>query len=326
MILADKIIKLRKQLGWSQEELAEKMGVSRQSVSKWESTNSIPDLNKIIKLAEIFSVTTDYLLKDDLETIESVDGEVEQGVNSINLTMANRYVECKDIISRINVKGAILSMCSVVPLLLLLSNASTQQMEISSKTATISGIIIMLVMIVIAVSLFVRTGQFASEIDPIDKDEFELEYGVRSIFKEKLQQITPSYHKKLSVSVGLFVLSFVPLMYAAVNGAATSLILKMMCVLFFMIAAGLYIIVPASAEYTAYNLLIKEGEYHPREKHKTRNVEAFAAFYWPLLVAIYLAWSFWTMNWGVTWIIWPVGAVLFAALVGLIQMLSKDKK
>ena len=54
MILADKIIKLRKQLGWSQEELAEKMNVSRQSVSKWESTNSIPDLNKIIVMADIF--------------------------------------------------------------------------------------------------------------------------------------------------------------------------------------------------------------------------------------------------------------------------------
>jgi transcriptional regulator with XRE-family HTH domain len=44
MILAEKIIRLRKQVGWSQEELAEKMDVSRQSVSKWVSTNSIPDL------------------------------------------------------------------------------------------------------------------------------------------------------------------------------------------------------------------------------------------------------------------------------------------
>ena len=56
MILAEKIVRLRKQVGWSQEELAEKMNVSRQSVSKWESTNSIPDLNRIIMLAELFDV------------------------------------------------------------------------------------------------------------------------------------------------------------------------------------------------------------------------------------------------------------------------------
>ena len=50
MILADKIIYLRKKCGWSQEELAEKMNVSRQSISKWEGAQSVPDLDKILKL------------------------------------------------------------------------------------------------------------------------------------------------------------------------------------------------------------------------------------------------------------------------------------
>ena len=60
MILADKIMNERKRNGWSQEELAEKLGVSRQSVSKWESAQSVPDLNRILQLADIFGVTTDY--------------------------------------------------------------------------------------------------------------------------------------------------------------------------------------------------------------------------------------------------------------------------
>ena len=67
MILADKIINLRKKNGWSQEELAERLGVSRQSVSKYEGAQSVPDLDKILKLSEIFGVTTDYLIKDDIE-------------------------------------------------------------------------------------------------------------------------------------------------------------------------------------------------------------------------------------------------------------------
>ena len=66
MILADKIIQLRKKSGWSQEELAAQMGVSRQSVSKWESGQSIPDLDKILKLSALFNVSTDFLLKDEL--------------------------------------------------------------------------------------------------------------------------------------------------------------------------------------------------------------------------------------------------------------------
>ena len=52
MILADKIITLRKKNGWSQEELAEKVGVSRQAISKWESAQSVPDLDKILRIAE----------------------------------------------------------------------------------------------------------------------------------------------------------------------------------------------------------------------------------------------------------------------------------
>ena len=63
MILADKLIELRKKAGMSQEELADAAGVSRQAVSKWESEQSIPDLDKVVILSEIFEVTTDYLLK-----------------------------------------------------------------------------------------------------------------------------------------------------------------------------------------------------------------------------------------------------------------------
>ena len=62
MILGEKIAVLRKQNGWSQEDLAEQLQISRQSVSKWESGASIPDLDRIVKLSALFGVSTDYLL------------------------------------------------------------------------------------------------------------------------------------------------------------------------------------------------------------------------------------------------------------------------
>lgn len=70
MILADKIIQLRKREGLSQEELAEKMNVSRQAVSKWESAQSLPDIDKILQLSRMFNVSTDYLLKDEADDLE----------------------------------------------------------------------------------------------------------------------------------------------------------------------------------------------------------------------------------------------------------------
>ena len=78
MILADKITALRKNASWSQEELAEQLGVTRQSVSKWEGAQSVPDMDKVVQMSRLFGVTTDFLLKDELSEEEPAP---EGGVN-----------------------------------------------------------------------------------------------------------------------------------------------------------------------------------------------------------------------------------------------------
>lgn len=67
-MLSDKIIKLRKINGLSQEELGEKLNVSRQAISRWESNTAQPDATNILKLSKLFGVTTDYLLNDEFES------------------------------------------------------------------------------------------------------------------------------------------------------------------------------------------------------------------------------------------------------------------
>lgn len=83
MNIADRIQTLRKAKGISQEELAEKIGVSRQAVSKWESEQSTPDIEKIILLSDYFEVTTDYLLKgiepEKEEPIELSSAKADKG-------------------------------------------------------------------------------------------------------------------------------------------------------------------------------------------------------------------------------------------------------
>ena len=70
MRLSDKIYNCRRQKGYSQEQLAELLGVSRQSVSKWEIGEAMPDINKLIGIANIFGVTTDWLLSNDEVSVE----------------------------------------------------------------------------------------------------------------------------------------------------------------------------------------------------------------------------------------------------------------
>ena len=97
MILADKIIENRKKNGWSQEELAEKLGVSRQSVSKWEGAQAVPDLKKILQLSEIFGVSTDYLIRDEIEEaptqeLAPVDNGLEETVRSVSMDEAYAFL------------------------------------------------------------------------------------------------------------------------------------------------------------------------------------------------------------------------------------------
>ena len=115
MILADKIINLRKKNGWSQEELAEKLGVTRQSVSKYEGAQSIPDLDKILKLSEIFGVTTDYLIKDELEEEEYAPSQMQENESESDRSVHKVTMNiCRSLTGR-QEKQPLLRCCAFYP-------------------------------------------------------------------------------------------------------------------------------------------------------------------------------------------------------------------
>ena len=124
MILADKIIELRKKNGWSQEELAEQLNVSRQSVSKWEGAQSVPDLNKVIAMAEIFNVSTDYLLKDDMGPESNgygtyADGSEEGALRRVSMEEAGAFLEVNSRAAREISLGVM--MCILSPIFVVLT-------------------------------------------------------------------------------------------------------------------------------------------------------------------------------------------------------------
>ena len=94
MILADKITALRKKAGWSQEELAEQLGVTRQSVSKWEGAQSVPDMDKVVQMSRLFGVTTDFLLKDELSEEEPAPEGCDSPLRRVTMAEASEYLAC----------------------------------------------------------------------------------------------------------------------------------------------------------------------------------------------------------------------------------------
>ena len=122
MILADKIIDLRKKNGWSQEELADKLGVSRQSISKWEGAQSMPDMNRILKMSEIFGVSTDYLLKEDMEMPADTGMPEflteEENIRSVSMEEAAAFLSYKERSSGRTALGVM--MCILSPVVLII--------------------------------------------------------------------------------------------------------------------------------------------------------------------------------------------------------------
>ena len=121
MILSDKITEERKKNGWSQEELANQLGVSRQAVSKWESAGAVPDLQRILQMSELFGVSTDYLLKDEMkaENItyhESTESYAEP-LKKVTMENANEFLGMKRNGSKVVANAT--SMCISSPILLI---------------------------------------------------------------------------------------------------------------------------------------------------------------------------------------------------------------
>ncbi|SMF41594.1 helix-turn-helix domain-containing protein [Pseudobacteriovorax antillogorgiicola] len=154
MILAEKVVSLRKKAGWSQEDLAERLDVSRQSVSKWESSNSTPDPNKIILLADIFEVSTDYLLRDKQEVSHPSQSSKKNEATQLHLEQASNYVNYKVSASWLVSKGVSLCVVSPIGLFSCLAMYEMGYFDSSRNTAVMAGLVFLLLMIAASISFF----------------------------------------------------------------------------------------------------------------------------------------------------------------------------
>lgn len=318
MIFADKIIEERKKNGWSQEELASKLGVSRQAVSKWESAGSIPDLKRILQMSELFGVTTDYLLKDEIEE-EPLNEYTETNTIKVSMEEANQYLDMKSKGSRIVANATSLCILSSVPLIVL--GTMTEDHILIGFS-----LVLLLVLVAIAVYLFVNYGLRESYMQHLEKEIFETEYGVSGMVRERRDKYEPTFTRNIAIGVVLCILSVIPTIMAGVMEVEDYMSGISVGLLLIIVSIGVNILIRAGMIKSSYDTLLQEGEYTIEEKHLKKKTDAFSGAYWCLMVAIYLGWSFWTNNWKFTWIIWPVAGVLYAAVLDLVKMTIEGRE
>lgn len=319
MILADKIIQLRKKNAWSQEEFAMHMNVSRQAVSKWEQAQSIPDLDKILLMAKIFGVSTDYLLKDELEIEEHVESnEAEYPLRRVSMEEAHEFLMIKEK-SRFMIAIATF-LCIISPAFLIWIGGAAEYgfLNIHENTAGTLGLVVLVILIAIAVTIFMFSASKTRKFEFLEEENFELEYGVSSMLKQRQEEFHPSYTKYNIMGVLLCILSPIPLFISGIN-ENDFLQVTAVALLLLIVALGVYCFIIVGVKWSALQQLLQEGDYSRKKKQQSSITGTIAGSYWLIVTAIYLFISFTQNNWNQSWIIWPVAGVLFAALMIIVS-------
>ena len=327
MILADKIIELRKKNGWSQEDLAEKLDVRRQSISKWESAQSIPDMNKILKLSEIFGVSTDFLLKDDMETAEYVEAPViednEHKVRPVSMEEASAFISERKIQSGRIALGVMLCILCPVLLIVLGGGQDSGFLEITETQASGIGLVVLFIMIGIAVALFVSAGLRLSKFEYMEKDLIDTAYGIKGLAEDLKDKYKETYTRSMIIGIVLCVISVIPLfIIMALSYTSAGIGSMAVGLLLIMVAIGVYLIVRVNIVNGTYNILLEEGDYSRAEKTRPHKFGWVAPVYWLAVTSIFLVYGF-TQNVANTWIIWAVAGIVFAILMIVLDAVSK---
>lgn len=320
MILADKIIALRKKAGWSQEELANELNVSRQSVSKWEGDQSIPDMDKIVQMSRIFNVTTDFLLKDEIEEFGEILVDEKNDNHYVKLSDATNYLH---LMKSLSPKLAFsVFLCIVSPISLIMLGAFCENEELGCGI----GLVILIGLVSIAVVNFIMYGAKVKEYEFLEKEKIETEYGVSGLVNQRKKEFKDDYQKFMTIGIVLCIVSVIPLFIALCANNENFMIISI-GLLLFIVAIGVYLIVYVRNYQSAIERLLEEGDYSPKKKEKKNLISLVTVSYWLLVTAIFLfmilgPFSDYSKN----WIIWPIAGVLFGIIIVVIDSINFKKK
>ena len=321
MLFADKLIYLRKKHSMTQEELADRLEVTRQSISKWESGQSMPDLPKIVQLSRLFGVSTDYLINDDIQS--SGTGDIPDPLpdtRRLNGEQTRQYIIHADHVARLYATAT--ALCMISPLILIMLTGNTGLVWFDEAISALIGIVTLFVLVALGAALFVRTGFADRRYDYLNGADIELAADAVDIAEQNRNACLKSMSANVAAGVVLCILSAVPvIVFGLTLNNYTGIGISIGLVL---VTAGVILFVYAGTRWSAAQKILSQGEYSAVGKKKNAIVDKISEIYWPLILAVYLGYSFVSGDWGRSWIVWPVGAVLFAVVAAIAEVVTAN--
>ena len=333
MDFSEKIAMLRRQKNWSQEELAEKLMVTRQAVSKWESAQSMPDLDKIVQLSELLGVSTDYLLKSDRDAPEVETPQRTQekaSARRVTREEASRFLSLQAAaVPKVSL-GVALCVWSPIVLIGLTALGSVFHVKIPDSVAGGLGLCVLLGMVAAAVALFLTSGMKLKEFEYLEHDPVALDADAAALARQQEAEQAEECARLTTIGVVLCIISAVPIFAVMCVGRMLDGYYSLaVCALLLLVGIACLLLVRAGSMRGAVGKLLEQGDYTRESKAKSRIVGAISAVYWLAVTAIFLFYTFGPRGNGLpqsSWFIWAVGGVLYGALMAGLSIYRKKRR
>ena len=293
MSLSENLQNLRKIKNMSQEELAEKLNVSRQAVSKWESGNGFPETEKIINICEIFDCSMDELVKG------KITEDVKKDKNDYDTVFSKA--------ARGIAFGVGIILVGVSIMLTLLGIAPNEQAE---DTYALIGVVMVLIGVVFAVPMFIINGTMI--------DNFKKKNPVMpNVYSEnEVDEGKSKYTKTLAIGISIILVGVVIMMALLASKIFGESVMPVAFLMYF-VTIGVSIIVYSGQMQEKYDIEKYNRENTPEYKEKEDKVGKICGVIMLLATIIFLVWGFCFSGWSIGWVVFPIGGIL-CGIVGTI--------
>lgn len=216
-------------------------------------------------------------------------------------------------------------LCILSPVALFYLGGLQEMVQgISDGKVVLFGLIPLLMMIAIAVAIFIYQGMKMEKYEYLKKECIQIDSSLRQYLQTLKEQEKPKSTLMIIVGVMLCIFSVMPLLVIGAMFENDMYSIYSLIFLFLVVSIAVWFFIAGGSRMEAIKVLLQEGDFTKEGKKSSKIIDVISGIYWPIITAVYLGWSLVTMNWGFTWIVWPIAGIVFGAIATICNVVQNS--
>ena len=304
MTLSEKLVYLRKKHNMSADELATRLGINKRTLMRWERAEAMPDISKIVELSDIFGISTDALLKDEISLTEDCIPVPQGKRRHISYSDVADYLKNKFKAAYLIALATFTVMISPGVMLVIMSLPGRSQILLNGI-----GLTALLILISASLAIYTYSHIITGKYDYISTEEFTVDYTATDMLNKTEEKTLRAYTVRNIGGIVLAVLSLTPLIITALVPNVTNLAI-MIALTSTLAIAGIAVVMFITSGIKRSAIASLTQSKKTQIAYSKRLEEAIHGSFWTLTVATYIFYSMKSGNWHMSWLI-----LIFAASI-----------